>query len=167
MPDDSGDDATNLKVTHWGSLNSTPLQYSMVLSWIPDSGKSGMGMGVDLRSPANRGWGWGRTPDPRRAGDRGSIPDPRRIGDGDGDGDRGFRALPGLVLSAAPTPSLSQLAEHGQILARSGYDLTCRVLRYLRGGPGTSFSRGWFSIYPLCSGSIRKERIREYPKKTV
>ena len=70
----------------------------MVLSWIPHSGKSGMGMGVDPRSPANptgmgRGWEW--TPDPRRAGDRGSIPDPRQIGDGDGDGDRGFRALSG------------------------------------------------------------------------
>jgi hypothetical protein len=68
-----------------------------VLSWIPDSGKSGMvctmGMGVDPRSesPANRGWGWEWTPDPRRAGDRGSIPDPRQIGDRDGDGDRGFR----------------------------------------------------------------------------
>jgi hypothetical protein len=31
----------------------------MVLSCIPDSGKSGMGMGADPRSPANRGWGWG------------------------------------------------------------------------------------------------------------
>jgi hypothetical protein len=49
----------NLKVKHGGSLNSTPLQYSMVLSWIPDSGESGMGMGLDPRSPANRGWGWG------------------------------------------------------------------------------------------------------------
>ncbi len=78
----------NLKVKHWGSLNSTPLQYSMVLSWIPDSGKSGMGMGMDPRSPANRGWGWGWTPDPRR-----------QIGDGDGDWDRGFRAL------ALPGPS--------------------------------------------------------------
>jgi hypothetical protein len=50
-------------------MNSTPLQYSMVLSWIPDSGKSGMGMGMDPRSPANRGWGWGWTPDPRQIGD--------------------------------------------------------------------------------------------------
>ena len=49
----------NLKVKHWGSRNSTPLRYSMVLSLIPDSGKSGMGMGMDPQSPANRGWGWG------------------------------------------------------------------------------------------------------------
>ncbi len=71
--------AINLKVKHWGSLNSTPLQCSMALSWTRDSGKSGMGMGVAVVDP--------------RAGDRGSIPDPRQIGDGDGDGDRGFRAL--------------------------------------------------------------------------
>ena len=53
----------NLKVKHWGSLNSTPLQYSMVLSWIPDSGKSGMAVGMDPRSPANRGSGMGMIPD--------------------------------------------------------------------------------------------------------
>ena len=78
MPDDSGDDATNLKVKHWGSLNSTPLQYSMVLSWIPDSGKSGMAVGMDPRSPANRGWRWGWTPDPRQimiGSGMGMIPD--------------------------------------------------------------------------------------------
>ena len=53
---------------------------------------------------ANRGWGWEWTPDPRRAGDRGSIPDPRQIGDGDGDGDRGFRALlAGTSIRPRPT----------------------------------------------------------------
>jgi hypothetical protein len=47
----------NLKVKHWGGLNSesTPssLQYSMVLigSWIPDSGKSGMGTGMEMDPP--------------------------------------------------------------------------------------------------------------------
>jgi hypothetical protein len=58
-----------IKVKHLGSLNSTPLQYSMVLrvSCIPDSGKSGMGMGVDPRSPANRGW----DPHPRSPANRG------------------------------------------------------------------------------------------------
>ncbi len=45
VPDDSGDDAINLKVTHWGSVNSTPLQYSMVLSWIPDPRQIGDGDG--------------------------------------------------------------------------------------------------------------------------
>ncbi len=70
----------------------------MVLSLIPDSGKSGMGMGMDPPlngppSPANRGWGWGWTPDPRQIGDGTPIPIPGQIGDGDGDGDRGFRAL--------------------------------------------------------------------------
>ena len=59
----------NLKVKHWGpgepgSQNSTPLQYSMVLSCIPDSGNSGVGVGVDPRSPANRGWD--PHPHPRR-----------------------------------------------------------------------------------------------------
>ena len=89
----------NLKVKHssWGSLNSTPLQYSMVLSWIPDSDKSGMAVGMDPRPPVNRGWRWGWTPDlhtdPRQIGDGAAIPDPRQIGDGGGDGDRGFRAL--------------------------------------------------------------------------
>ena len=39
--------------------------------WTPDSGKSGVGVGADPRSPANRGWGWGWAPDPRRIGDRG------------------------------------------------------------------------------------------------
>ncbi len=29
---------------------------AMILSWIPDSGKSGMAVGMDPRSPANRGW---------------------------------------------------------------------------------------------------------------
>jgi hypothetical protein len=89
----------NLKVKHWEGLNSTPLQYSMVLSCIPDSGKSGtrMGMGMDPRSPAylNRGWGWGWTPDPRQIGDGTPIPDPRQIGDGDrGPGFRALFALP-------------------------------------------------------------------------
>ena len=56
----------NLKVKHGGSRNSTPLRYSMVLSLIPDSGKSGMGMGMDPRSPANRGSGMGMIPDCRR-----------------------------------------------------------------------------------------------------
>jgi hypothetical protein len=91
----------NLKVKHWGtrSLNSTPLQYSkvLVLSCIPDSGKSGVGVpvpvGVDPRFPANRGWGWGWTPDPRQIGGGTPTPDPRQIGGGGGDGDRGFRAL--------------------------------------------------------------------------
>jgi hypothetical protein len=53
------------------------LQYSMVLSCTPDSGKSGMGMapgGLQGVDPA---------PDPRQIG---SAPDPRQIGDGDGDG---------------------------------------------------------------------------------
>jgi hypothetical protein len=71
----------------------------------------GTGDGDDPRSPANRGWrrGWtpdprqigdgggpgpaGWTPDPRQIGDGTAIPDPRQIGDGGGDGDRGFRAL--------------------------------------------------------------------------
>ena len=57
-----------------------------------DSGKSGMAVGMDPRSPANRGWRWGWTPDPRQIGDGTAIPDPRQIGDGGGDGDRGFRA---------------------------------------------------------------------------
>ena len=59
----------NLKIKHWGSLNSTPLQYSMVLSWIPDSdsGKSGMGMGMIPDPPANRGW----DPHPRSPANRG------------------------------------------------------------------------------------------------
>ena len=96
----------NLKVRHWGSLNSIPLQYSMVLSWIPDSGKSGMAVGMDPRSPANRGWRWGWTPDPRQIGDGTAIPDPRQIGDGGGDGDRGFRALPGdSTIMMAPRAS--------------------------------------------------------------
>jgi hypothetical protein len=41
-------------------LARRPFAYSMVLSCIPDSGKSGVGVGVDprwARSPANRGWG--------------------------------------------------------------------------------------------------------------
>jgi hypothetical protein len=46
-----------------------------------------MGMGVDPRSPANRGWGWEWTPEPRQ------------IGDGDGDGDRGFRALVAVTVT--------------------------------------------------------------------
>ena len=92
----------NLKVKHWGSLNSTPLQYSMVLSCIPDSGKSGMGMGMDPPSPANRGWGWGWAPDPRQIGDGTPIPIPGQIGDGDGDGDRGFRALATRQLGLPP-----------------------------------------------------------------
>jgi hypothetical protein len=70
----------------------------MVLSLIPDSGKSEMAqrwghLGMDPRSQANRGWGWGWTPDPRQIGDGNPIPDPDFI-HGDGDGDRGFRALP-------------------------------------------------------------------------
>jgi hypothetical protein len=38
------------------------------MGMIPDPRQieSGMGMGVDPRSPANRGWGWGWTPDCRR-----------------------------------------------------------------------------------------------------
>jgi hypothetical protein len=52
-----------------------------------------MAVGMDPRSPANRGWRWGWTPDPRQIGDGTAIPDPRQIGDGGGDGDRGFRAL--------------------------------------------------------------------------
>ena len=56
----------------------------MVLSWIPDSGKSGM---------AAHGWGW--TPDPRQIGGGTPTPDPRQIGGGGGGGDRGFRALLG------------------------------------------------------------------------
>ena len=51
----------------------------MVLSLIPDSGKSGMGVGMD--------------PHPRQIGDATPIPIPGQIGDGAGDGDRGFRAL--------------------------------------------------------------------------
>ncbi len=68
----------------------------MVLSLIPDSGKSGMGMGMPPWTPhprqiGDRGWGW--APDPRQIGDGTPIPIPGQIGDGDGDGDRGFRAL--------------------------------------------------------------------------
>jgi hypothetical protein len=74
-------------------------------SCIPDSGKSGMAVGMDPRSPANRGWRWGWTrADPRvhtrqlqveiGDGTAAAIPDPRQIGDGGRDGDhRGFRAL--------------------------------------------------------------------------
>ncbi len=52
-----------------------------------------MAAGMDPRSPVNRGWRRGWTPDPRQIGDGTAIPDPRQIGDGGGDGDRGFRAL--------------------------------------------------------------------------
>jgi hypothetical protein len=60
---------------------------------------------MDPRSPANRGWRWGWTTDPRQIGDGTPIPDPRQIwdGDGDGDGDRGFRAL---VLCTVRSPSI-------------------------------------------------------------
>ncbi len=55
------------------------------------------GMGMIPPSPANRGWGWGWTPDPRQIGDGPRdphrVPIPGQIRDGDGDGDRGFRAL--------------------------------------------------------------------------
>ena len=87
---------------------STPLQYSMVLSCIPDFGKSGMGMGMNPRSPANRGWGSGMIPGPRQIGDGTPIPDPRQIGEGDGDGDRGFRALIPTRTSAGLSNAASQ-----------------------------------------------------------
>ena len=74
----------------------------MVLSWIPDSGKSGTR------------WRWGWTPDPRQIGDGGGdgppipgksgmvppspIPGKSGMGIGGGDGDRGFRALGGTVV---------------------------------------------------------------------
>ncbi len=41
--------------------------------------------------------GMGMGMDPRQIGDGTPIPDPREIGDGDGDGVRGFRALPDLT----------------------------------------------------------------------
>ncbi len=51
------------KVKHCGGLNSTPLQSSMVLigTWIPDAGKSGMGMGMDppIRGKSGMGIGIG------------------------------------------------------------------------------------------------------------
>jgi hypothetical protein len=64
----------NLKVTHWGlsnlplsTLNGTQLypRFWQIGDWDgggpPIAGKSGVGVGVDRRSPANRarGWGWG------------------------------------------------------------------------------------------------------------
>jgi hypothetical protein len=79
----------NLKVKHWGLsnlplciLNGTKLYprfwqiggRGCQWGWTPDSGKSGVGAGVDPRSPTNRGW----DPHPRSPA---------------GGGDRGFRAL--------------------------------------------------------------------------
>jgi hypothetical protein len=52
------------------------------------SKSSGVVVRVDPRSPANRG---GTVP----------TPDPRQIGDGDGDGNRGFRALTEAAVRSA------------------------------------------------------------------
>jgi hypothetical protein len=50
-------------------------------------------VGVDPRFPANRGLGWGWTPDPRQIGGGTPTPTPGEIGGGGGGGDRGFCAL--------------------------------------------------------------------------
>ncbi len=108
----------NLKIKHLGSLNSTPLQYSMVLSCIPDSGESGVGVGVDPRFPANRGWGRGWTPDPRQIGGGTPTPTPGEIGGGGGGGDRGFNALDSGVYDSKQGMG-SSWAHHGLIIAKN------------------------------------------------
>jgi hypothetical protein len=80
----------------------------------PILGKSGMAVGMDPRSPANRGWRWGWTPDPSpRLANRGWDRHPRspanrgwRLGGG-GDGDRGFRALARVSGFIFPIPAKS------------------------------------------------------------
>jgi hypothetical protein len=61
---------------------------------VPVPGKSGTGTGERPRFRTNRGRGRGSVPVPGQIGDGRPVPVPGQIGDGDGDGDRGVRALP-------------------------------------------------------------------------
>ncbi len=80
---------------------SAPLRYSMVLlSLIPDSGKSGimMGMGMIMIPDPSPRW----TPDPRQIGDGTPITIPGQIGDGDGDSNANGPGIAACQWGSAP-----------------------------------------------------------------
>ncbi len=101
--------------------------------WTPDSGKSGMGVGM--------------VPDPRQIGDGTPIHIPGQIGDGVGDGDRGFRALAtvrirrrhhGGPLVACSAVAAGAWQRHWQVLRRlpRGPPMARRVRVGEAGPPG-------------------------------
>ena len=93
----------------------------MILSLIPDSGKSGLGMGpgMDPRSPVNREWWWGWTPDPRQIGGGTPIPIP---------GKSGIGTRMGMGIGGSESVPWDSLSVHSKF--RSGRVRETRTVRF-------------------------------------
>jgi hypothetical protein len=99
------------------SLSNRPICSTQRHSACSPPRKSGMGMGMDPRSPANRGRWWGRAPDPGKSGLGPPPPIPGKSGIGIGD--RGFRALVALSPGHGPLLTVGAVGFWGALAASS------------------------------------------------